>query len=103
LFYRLNVIPIEMPPLRNRRETSPPSEHRPQAPATHGAADRPHRRSVRDKLAAYERPGNVREPRNIGEPSCLTNGVITAARFPVLGGHWPVERPAFLKLRTNIE
>jgi DNA-binding NtrC family response regulator len=69
LFYRLNVIPIEMPPLRERREDIPVLvEHfvRRFAERTGKAID-----GVEDKamteLQRYEWPGNVRELENTVE------------------------------------
>jgi DNA-binding NtrC family response regulator len=66
LFYRLNVIPIEMPPLRERREDIPLLvEH-----FVHRFAERTGRKidGVDDKamveLSRYEWPGNVRELEN---------------------------------------
>src|SRR5687768_7939817 len=66
LFYRLNVIPIELPPLRERREDIPPLvDH-----FVKKHAQRTGRRiervddSVRAALQQYEWPGNVRELEN---------------------------------------
>ena len=66
LFYRLNVIPIEMPPLRDRREDIPLLvEH-----FVHRFAERTGKKidGVDDKvmleLTRYEWPGNVRELEN---------------------------------------
>jgi DNA-binding NtrC family response regulator len=66
LYYRLNVIPIEMPPLRERREDIPPLvEH-----FVRRFADRTGKQiaGVDDKamteLSRYDWPGNVRELEN---------------------------------------
>jgi len=69
LFYRLNVIHIEIPPLRTRREDIPvlldyflrkfAESHRLETPQlTEGAKAR---------LAEYDWPGNVRELKNVAE------------------------------------
>ncbi|MDT5270105.1 MAG: hypothetical protein QOH49_2291 [Acidobacteriota bacterium] len=66
LFYRLNVISLHVPPLRQRREDIPAlSEHflslfreRFHRPALDLSAD------ARQRLSAYDWPGNVRELRN---------------------------------------
>jgi two-component system nitrogen regulation response regulator NtrX len=69
LFYRLSVVPIEVPPLRDRREDIPLlAEHFMERSAE--VAGRPARRLGGDSLAAlqsYAWPGNVRELRNIIE------------------------------------
>jgi DNA-binding NtrC family response regulator len=72
LYYRLNVIKIEVPPLRRRRE---------EIPALVGAfLDRHRRRGMRerrfakaalDALAAYHWPGNVRELENLIERTLI--------------------------------
>jgi DNA-binding NtrC family response regulator len=64
LFYRVNVCPVEIPPLRDRREDVPLLvEHF----LGRFAPDRHLRvtREAMDALAAYSWPGNVRELRNI--------------------------------------
>ena len=66
LFFRLNVVKIEMPPLRSRREDILPlSEH---FAALYGARfGKPRPRisaEARKRLLAYHWPGNVRELRN---------------------------------------
>jgi two-component system, NtrC family, nitrogen regulation response regulator NtrX len=69
LYYRLNVIPIEVPPLRARRQDIPPLiEHFLELFCAENGK-RPKRISA-DALAyflAYEWPGNVRELRNMVE------------------------------------
>ncbi len=108
LFYRLNVIPIEMPPLRNRREDIPVlTEHfvRKHQQRTGKRVDRVDE-GVPEKLAAYEWPGNVRELENTIERAVVlsTDGVITAALISVLGvATGPSSALPSLKLRTNIE
>ena len=69
LFYRLNVLPIEVPPLRERREDILPMARR----FLRTTADRLHlperELSAEDEqtLLAYDFPGNVRELQNIIE------------------------------------
>ena len=108
LFYRLNVIPIELPPLRERREDVPALvEH---FVAKH--AQRIGRRieriddSVVAALQQYEWPGNVRELENTIERAVVlsTGPVVTAQAISVLGAPAPQTTglPS-LKLRQNIE
>ena len=80
LFYRLNVYPITVPPLRTRREDIPllVNHFVPQIAARIGKnVDQipPH---VLEKLTAYDWPGNVRELVNILERAVITShdGVI---------------------------
>jgi len=69
LFYRLNVVPIHLPPLRQRREDIPLLiEHfAAKLSIEHG---RPKRRFLPDaleRLSEYSWPGNVRELKNLVE------------------------------------
>lgn len=72
LFYRLNVVRLRVPPLRERKEDIPLlSEH---FLAEFSARDKrrysiPH--SLLSRLLDYEFPGNVRELRNLLEQGCL--------------------------------
>jgi len=108
LFYRLNVIPIHIPPLRERRDDIPAlvehfvSKH----------AQRTGRRieriddGVLAALQQYDWPGNVRELENTIERAVVlsTGPVITARAISTLGA---VTQQASglpsLKLRQNIE
>jgi len=69
LYYRLAVIPLEIPPLRARREDLPAlAEHFSRQVAAE--LKLPHRRFTKgatDKLVGYSFPGNVRELRNLIE------------------------------------
>ncbi len=69
LFYRLNVVPLEIPPLRERREDIPVLVRA----FMREQADREItiEREVDDALMAYDWPGNVRELRNVVERMCL--------------------------------
>jgi two-component system NtrC family response regulator len=108
LFYRLNVIPIELPPLRERRDDIP-------ALVDHFLkkhAQRTGRRieriddGVLAQLQQYDWPGNVRELENVIERAVVlsTGPVITARAISVLGSAAPPSSglPS-LKLRQNIE
>jgi len=83
LYYRLNVFPIEVPPLRERREDIPLLAetllHR-------VAPDRSIRFAAEalDWLNAYHYQGNVRELRNILERASLLcdDGIITREHLP---------------------
>jgi DNA-binding NtrC family response regulator len=76
LYYRLNVIPIEVPALRERKEDLPLLiDH---FLARHGA-ERPHRiegvgDAAMEQLLAYDWPGNVRELENLVERLVVMRG-----------------------------
>jgi two-component system response regulator HydG len=74
LYYRLNVLPIDLPPLRERREDIPQlvrhffrrffgRQHRDVPPVSDG---------VMKALVAYDWPGNVRELENVCERAAET-------------------------------
>ena len=82
LYYRLAVIPLEIPPLRARREDlAALVEHFSRRVATD--LKLPYRqiaKSAIDKLAAYSFPGNVRELRNLIERAyILARGAVLEA------------------------
>ncbi|NCG34030.1 MAG: response regulator [Proteobacteria bacterium] len=69
LFYRLNVVPIRVPPLRGRREDIPMliTHFTEKMANREGAAPRPFSADAIDRLSSLSWPGNVRELRNTGE------------------------------------
>jgi PAS domain S-box-containing protein len=75
LFYRLNVFPIEMPPLRKRREDIPLlvgyflNRYARKAGRHFTAVDK---KSL-DRLQAYAWPGNIRELQNVIERSVIVS------------------------------
>ncbi len=86
LFYRLNVFPIEIPPLRDRRDDIPvlvdlfverlrPFHHK----EIDGIEP-----IVLDALLAYDWPGNIRELENLLERAFIleTSRVLTSSSFP---------------------
>jgi DNA-binding NtrC family response regulator len=108
LFYRLNVIPIDLPPLRERRDDIPALvEHflRKHAQRTGRRIDRIED-GVLAQLQQYDWPGNVRELENVIERAVVlsTGPVITARAISVLSATAPPSSglPS-LKLRQNIE
>jgi DNA-binding NtrC family response regulator len=108
LFYRLNVIPIEIPPLRERREDIPALvEHFIQKHAQRvGRRIERLEESVMTGLQQYDWPGNVRELENTIERAVVlsTGPIIGARAVSVLGAALPqtTTLPS-LKLRQNIE
>ena len=75
LFYRLNVFPLEVAPLRVRRDDIPLlAEHFLESAAL--GLDRPRPRLTKAavlRLQAYDWPGNVRELQNVIERSLITS------------------------------
>jgi len=73
LFYRLNVFPIALPPLRDRKEDIPAlacyfvDRYAKRA----GRKIRGIRKSVLDSLQSYPWPGNIRELQNVIERSLI--------------------------------
>ena len=86
LFYRLNVIHIPIPPLRERREDIPPLlDHFLRTFARNHGVERPRlSEGAAAQLSASDWPGNVRQIRNVAERLVLRskNGVITIADLP---------------------
>ncbi len=86
LFYRLNIFPITLPPLRDRPEDVPLlAEH------FVGEFNREFRKRVTgiepaalEIMEAYDWPGNIREMRNLVERSMLlaSDGILTVADLP---------------------
>ena len=74
LLYRLNVITIHVPPLRDRPEDIPPliDMFRSHFGAKHGRRGRAFEKSAVRCLQAFDWPGNVRQLRNIVERLVLT-------------------------------
>ena len=103
LFYRLNVIPINVPPLRERREDIPLlAEHFLRAFAREmGKGVAAFSAEAMDRLTSYSWPGNVRELENVMEravaiessetirleqlPESMLNPVPASADAPPLG------------------
>jgi two-component system nitrogen regulation response regulator NtrX len=66
LLYRLNVVPVEVPPLRTRRDDIPQlvSHFTAQLAAGQGIPARPFAEGALERLKRHAWPGNVRELRN---------------------------------------
>jgi transcriptional regulator with PAS, ATPase and Fis domain len=80
LYYRLNVIPVNLPPLRERREDIPLLIQRfvTQFCETHKMDLKDVSPQVMKALMAYEWPGNVRQLENIVERMVALTGSRTA-------------------------
>lgn len=81
LFYRLNVIPVKMPPLRERKDDILPmvGAFLSEFSETHARKAPVVDRLVEQKILAYAWPGNVRELRNTMERAVLVDS------FDVIG------------------
>jgi DNA-binding NtrC family response regulator len=90
LYYRLNVVPIKIPPLRERREDIPPLvAHflRKYSSETGKKISEAHP-DVMEMLSAYSWPGNVRELENAVERAVvLARGSILTTENLLLGHH----------------
>lgn len=76
LYYRLNVVPIHVPPLRERREDIPMlAQHfTDQAQASDGLGGRRFTQDALERLKSLDWPGNVRELRNTVERLLILSG-----------------------------
>ena len=99
LFYRLNVFPVEMPPLRERREDIPQLVNYFIGRYAKRAGKAFQRINVRtlDHLRSYPWPGNVRELQNVIERSVI---ICDSGEFKIddswLSASPPVEGPTAL-------
>ena len=100
LYYRLNVFPIHVPPLRERREDIPPllDYFFKRFSGEFKKSVREISREALDLLMRYRWPGNVRELRNVVERICIMNqgDVLTPETLPrEIWGEAPVEKASF--------
>jgi two-component system NtrC family response regulator len=105
LYYRLSVIPLLLPPLRERREDIPALADffLKGFAQSYGRKPKTLTASASDVLCSYYWPGNIRQLRNILERLVITSpgDSITARELPAEIRSSP--RPATLKLSENIE
>jgi transcriptional regulator with PAS, ATPase and Fis domain len=100
LFYRLNVFPINIPPLRERKEDIPllVNFFISDILNKYNDADKPLDQSAMNKLINYSWPGNIRELRNIVERAYL----LSKNDNEILSKHFILENTASLKKSKNI-
>ncbi|GAA0837890.1 sigma-54 interaction domain-containing protein [Cupriavidus pauculus] len=115
LYYRLNVLTIELPPLRERRDDLLPMVYAIIEELSIKAERHP--LGLRDDalklLRDYDWPGNVRELRNVLERVvmlCDEDSVDAAALAPLLGvrrgaapGHAPAPPPAVSEVAADVD
>jgi len=91
LYYRLNVFPIVLPPLRDRHGDIPPLvEHFGNTLRKGGSTMGPVTNEALELLCAYRWPGNVRELENV-----IERAVILSSGEPIQPSHLPLElRPS---------
>jgi two-component system, NtrC family, response regulator AtoC len=96
LYYRLNVIPINLPPLRERREDIPLLVQKfvEQFSESHKSESKTVSPQVMKALMAYEWPGNVRQLENLVERMVA----LTGNRLAIL----PVDLPAEINNRDAL-
>jgi two-component system, NtrC family, response regulator AtoC len=86
LFYRLNVVRVRVPPLRERREDVAPLAEKFLADyaSKHGRAARRFDGGALSALSAYDFPGNVRELANVIERAVIVaeGESVTASELP---------------------
>jgi len=88
LYYRLNVIQLHVPPLRDRRDDVPllMQHYLERAAATFNVAVPELTSDASQLLVAYGWPGNIRELRNVAERLALRD-----ARRPLMADDLPIE------------
>jgi transcriptional regulator with GAF, ATPase, and Fis domain len=101
LFYRLNVFPIEMPPLRERTEDIPllVGYFIDRFSRKAGKSFQTVNKKSLDLLQAYPWPGNIRELQNVIERSVI---VCESENFSV-DGSWLSQRPSTPEPRVEFE
>ena len=80
LYFRLTAFPVEIPPLRERKDDIPALAEHFLADLEGGTAHTPLSQNVIEELLKHDYPGNVRELRNIMERACIlaSTGSMTA-------------------------
>ena len=101
LYYRLNVVTVNLPPLRERRRDVPLlvehflAKHAPELGERGIASD------ALDRLVGYDWPGNVRELENVIQRAMVmaTSGVILPEHLPI----GPVSAAASVAVDASLE
>lgn len=89
LYYRLNVIPLEIPPLRNRRDDIEPlTMHFLDAFCKKYGRTKMISKTVMKQLQGYDWPGNVRELKNVVERIVITTSASTTEIHQIPGKSW---------------
>ena len=97
LYYRLNVFPIQVPPLRERMDDIPLlAKHFVELSTRELKCAKPRlTRAAVTKLQSYDWPGNVRELRNVIERAViLARGGALEFDLPITGQPAPAARPS---------
>jgi transcriptional regulator with GAF, ATPase, and Fis domain len=106
LFYRLNVFPIALPPLRERKEDIPPlvSYFVDRYAKRAGRKIRGIRKSALDLLESYSWPGNIRELQNIIERSLIVceTDQFTIDKSWLSGGPMPIRSGDQMSIETSV-
>ncbi len=101
LYYRLNVVSLPLPPLRERREDIPFLARHFLAKYQADVGERVLAPEALDRLVGYDWPGNVRELENVIQHAMVmaTGGVILPEHLPI----GPVSAAASAKAEATIE
>jgi two-component system nitrogen regulation response regulator GlnG len=101
LYYRLNVVTITLPPLRERRRDIPLLVEHFLAKYTEEFGERAVAADTLDRLVGYDWPGNVRELENVVQRAMVlaTTGVILPEHLPI----GPVSAAASVAMDASLE
>jgi formate hydrogenlyase transcriptional activator len=105
LFYRLNVFPIEIPPLRERREDIPilVEYFAARYAARLGKRFESIEKTSMDRIVTYAWPGNVRELQNVVERAAiLSEGEVLRVDEPLLGAGGAPLPPSAMPLPASL-
>lgn len=89
LYYRLNVVPINMPPLKTRSEDIPALAEHFVRELQNSANDELFTKGAIRRLKSYEWPGNVRQLKNVIEWMCIMHSLEPSDSYDVQ--HLPPE------------
>ncbi|MEX2148147.1 MAG: nitrogen regulation protein NR(I) [Candidatus Rokuibacteriota bacterium] len=101
LFYRLNVVTLNLPPLRERRRDIPLLVEHFLAKYAESLGERGVAPDALDRLVGHEWPGNVRELENVVQRAMVmaTSGVILPEHLPI----GPVSAAASVAIDSSLE
>ena len=101
LFYRLNVVTLNLPPLRERRRDIPLLVEHFLAKYAEPLGERGVAPDALDRLVGHEWPGNVRELENVVQRAMVmaTSGVILPEHLPI----GPVSAAASVAIDSSLE